>query len=111
MHQLKASLILEIDAEAALAHVLLEEIAGLTVLEIAMRATRIAAMRYFTCSRSPARIGLRKSQFHPSEAPGGNCSVPWVFSPSASERPNSPCATMPPKCEAFANSSSTCTGV
>src|SRR6266566_14775 len=85
--------------------------ARLTMPQPGFLVSRIAPMRYFTCSRSPARIGLRKSQVQPSEAPGGNCRVPWVLSPSASDRPNNPCATMPPKCEAFANSSSTCTGV
>src|SRR6266436_1497534 len=167
VHHRKPALVLEIDTKAALAHVLLQEIAGLSLLEMAVvddpdagerqvlahdgssccasgrrriislcspfcttssswlissdarltmpqpgfLVSRIAPMRYFTCSRSPARIGLRKSQVQPSEAPGGNCRVPWVLSPSASDRPNNPCATMPPKCEAFANSSSTCTGV
>src|SRR5205823_454016 len=57
----------------------------LTMPQPGFFVSRIAPTRYFTRRRSPAWIGLRKSQFQPSEAPGGNCSVPWVLSPSASD--------------------------
>src|ERR1700722_10373476 len=50
--------------------------ARLTMPHPVFLVTRMVSIRYLTCRRSPARIGLRKSQFQPSEAPGGNCSDP-----------------------------------